>query len=98
MLRSVAHAQVLDVFAVFEENGIRPRALYVELFHAVIRLSRSMYAEELSLTLQALARYGIGNPTVLAHVVPAAAPKGMVGETVAAQGSYVMYLIGGQSS
>lgn len=64
-----APKHVLDVFAVFEENGIRPRALYVELFHAVIRLSRSMYAEELSLTLQALARYGIGNPTVLAHVV-----------------------------
>lgn len=65
----LAPKHVLDIFAVFEAQGIRPRALYVELFHSVIRLSRSMYAEELSITLQALARYGLGNPTVMAHLV-----------------------------
>lgn len=79
---SVAHAMcsktsrlapkhVLDLFAVYEANNLRPRAFYVELFHALIRLTGSMYAEELSMTLQAMARYQIGNPTALAHVVRA---------------------------
>lgn len=63
--------RLLDVFAVYEACGIRPRALYVELFHATIRLSRSMYAEELSLALQCLARHRLGNPTVVAHLVSA---------------------------
>uniref|UniRef100_A0A7S1AXP5 Uncharacterized protein n=1 Tax=Noctiluca scintillans TaxID=2966 RepID=A0A7S1AXP5_NOCSC len=65
----LAPKNVLDLFAVFEANGLRPRALYVELFHSILRLSRSMYAEELSLTLQALARYGIGNPTVVVQLM-----------------------------
>jgi hypothetical protein len=60
-----------DVFAVYEAVGLRPRALYVELFHAMIRLSRSMYAEELSQMLQCLARHRLGNPTVVAHLVDA---------------------------
>lgn len=62
---------LLDVFAVYEAIGLRPRALYVELFHAMIRLSRSMYAEELTLMLQCLARYRLGNPTAVAHLVSA---------------------------
>merc|ERR1719359_2042466 len=62
---------VLDVFAVYESIGLRPRALYVELFHATIKLSRAMYAEELSLTLQCFARHRLGNPTVVAHLVSA---------------------------
>lgn len=62
---------MLDVFAVYEAIGLRPRALYVELFHATIKLSRSMYAEELSLTLQCLARHRLGNPTVVAHLLHA---------------------------
>merc|ERR1740121_1411189 len=65
----LAPKHVLDLFAVYEAHGLRPRTLYVELFHTLIRLSRSMYAEELSLTLQALARYRLGNPTVLVHMV-----------------------------
>lgn len=65
----LAPKHVLDLFAVYEAHGLRPRTLYVELFHTVIRLSRSMHAEELSLTLQALARYRLGNPTVLVHMV-----------------------------
>lgn len=64
-----APKHVLDLFAVYEAYELRPRGLYVELFHSIIRLSRSMYAEELSLTVQALARYHIGNPTVIAHLV-----------------------------
>mmetsp|Transcript_37468 Transcript_37468/g.79479 ORF Transcript_37468/g.79479 Transcript_37468/m.79479 type:complete len:581 (-) Transcript_37468:223-1965(-) len=67
----LAPKHVLDLFAVYEAQGLRLRSLYVELFHSMIRLSRSMYAEELSLSLQALARYGLGNPTVVAHLVRA---------------------------
>jgi len=62
---------VLDVFAVYESVGLRPRALYVELFHSTVKLSRAMYGEELSLTLQCLARHRLGNPTVVAHLVSA---------------------------
>lgn len=65
----LAPKHILDLFAVYEAHGLRPRALYVELFHAIMRLSRSMYAEELSLTLQALARYNLGNPTVVAQLI-----------------------------
>eukprot|EP00928_Gymnodinium_smaydae_P074056 TRINITY_DN5713_c0_g6_i1.p1 TRINITY_DN5713_c0_g6~~TRINITY_DN5713_c0_g6_i1.p1 ORF type:complete len:583 (-),score=120.81 TRINITY_DN5713_c0_g6_i1:226-1902(-) len=65
----LAPKHVLDVLAAYESFGLRPRGLYVELFHTLIRLSRSMYAEELSLTLQALARYRLGSPTVLGHLV-----------------------------
>jgi len=64
----LAPKHILDLFAVYEAHGLRPRVLYVELFHALIRLSRSMYAEELALTLQALARYRLGNRTVLAQL------------------------------
>jgi hypothetical protein len=67
----LAPKMVWDLLAVYEANNIRPRALYAELFHTTIRLSRSMYAEELSLTLQALARLRLGNPTVVAHLVSA---------------------------
>lgn len=65
----LAPKHCLDILAVYEAYNLRPRALYVELFHAIIRLSRSMYAEEASLALQALARYEIGNPTVVSHLV-----------------------------
>ena len=54
---------ILDLLAVYEAKDLRPQTLYVELLHALVRLSRSMYAEELALTLQALARYELGNPT-----------------------------------
>jgi len=67
----LAPKHVLDIFAVFEANDLRPRLLYVELFHTLVRLSRAMYAEEVSHTLQALARHQLGNPTVLAHLVRA---------------------------
>lgn len=66
-----APKRILDLFAVYESMGLRPRPLYVELFHSTIRLSRSMYAEEVSLTLQAFARHRLGNPTVVAHLVSA---------------------------
>jgi len=65
----MAPKHVLDLFAVYEAQGLRPRALYVELLHTVVRLSGSMYAEEVSLTLQALARYQLGNPTVVAQLI-----------------------------
>jgi len=65
----LAPKHVLDLFAVYEAHDLRPRALYVELFHALIRLARSMYAEELSMSFQALARHRIGNPTVITHLV-----------------------------
>eukprot|EP00931_Biecheleriopsis_adriatica_P065148 TRINITY_DN39781_c0_g1_i1.p1 TRINITY_DN39781_c0_g1~~TRINITY_DN39781_c0_g1_i1.p1 ORF type:complete len:596 (-),score=119.71 TRINITY_DN39781_c0_g1_i1:65-1654(-) len=64
----MAPKHILDVLAVYEATKLRPRALYVELLHAIVRLSGSMYAEETSLTLQALARYGLGNPTVIAQL------------------------------
>lgn len=66
-----APKQLLDAFAVYESFGLRPRELYLELFHVTIRLSRSMYAEELSLSLQCFARHQLGNPTVVAHLVSA---------------------------
>lgn len=62
---------VLNIFAVYETWNLRPRALYVELFHSLIGLSKSMYAEEVSLSLQMLARYELGNPTVLLHLMSA---------------------------
>ncbi|CAJ1333288.1 unnamed protein product, partial [Effrenium voratum] len=65
----MAPKHVLDLLAVYEAADLRPRALYVELLHAVLRLSRSMYAEELTLTLQALARYNLGNPTVVSQLM-----------------------------
>lgn len=65
----MAPKHILDLFAVYEAAGLRPRALYVELLHAIVRLSRSMYAEELTLTLQMLARFQLGNPTVLAQLM-----------------------------
>eukprot|EP00933_Yihiella_yeosuensis_P017710 TRINITY_DN14756_c0_g1_i2.p1 TRINITY_DN14756_c0_g1~~TRINITY_DN14756_c0_g1_i2.p1 ORF type:complete len:454 (+),score=62.07 TRINITY_DN14756_c0_g1_i2:143-1363(+) len=65
----MAPKHVLDLLAVYEAYGVRPRALYVELFHSVVRLSASMYAEEVTLTLQALARYQLGNPTVVAQLI-----------------------------
>eukprot|EP00927_Polykrikos_kofoidii_P071267 TRINITY_DN67559_c0_g1_i1.p1 TRINITY_DN67559_c0_g1~~TRINITY_DN67559_c0_g1_i1.p1 ORF type:complete len:579 (+),score=60.00 TRINITY_DN67559_c0_g1_i1:87-1739(+) len=64
----LAPKHILDVFAAFEALGLRPRTLYVELFHALIRLSKSMYPEELSMSLQAMARHRLGNPTVVAHI------------------------------
>lgn len=68
----LAPKHVLDIFAVYEAHGLRPRALYMELFHTIIRLTRSMYPEEISLTFQALARYRLGNSTVIAHLVRSA--------------------------
>jgi len=65
----LAPKHVLDLFAVYEAFGYRPRVVYVELFHTLIRLSRSMYAEEIALSLQAMARYQLGNPTVISHLV-----------------------------
>lgn len=65
----MATKHVLDLLAVYEAADLRPRALYVELLHSIVRLSRSMYAEEVALTLQALARYNIGNPTVIAQLM-----------------------------
>ena len=59
----MAVKHILDLLAVYEAKDLRPQTLYVELLHALVRLSRSMYAEELALTLQALARYELGNPT-----------------------------------
>ena len=59
----MAVKHILDLLAVYEAHDLRPQALYVELLHALLRLSRSMYAEELALSLQALARYELGNPT-----------------------------------
>lgn len=57
----MAVKHILDLLAVCEAKDLRPQTL--ELLHALVRLSRSMYAEELALTLQALARYELGNPT-----------------------------------
>lgn len=65
----MAPKHVLDVLALYEAQGLRPRTLYVELLHTIVRLSRSMYAEELTLTLQALARYQLGNPTVVEQLM-----------------------------
>lgn len=65
----MATKHVLDILAVYEAADLRPRALYVELLHGLVRLSRSMYAEEVALTLQALARYNLGNPTVIAQLM-----------------------------
>ncbi|CAE7846075.1 unnamed protein product [Symbiodinium necroappetens] len=67
----MAPKHILDVLAVYEAADLRPAGLYVELLHAIVRLARSMYAEELTLTLQALARYGLGNPTVVAQLIRA---------------------------
>jgi len=66
-----APKHIMDIFAVYEAHSLRPRALYVELLHVTIRLSKSMYAEEVSLMLQLFARHRIGNPTVVAHLVSA---------------------------
>lgn len=68
----LAPKHLLDIFAVYEAHGLRPRALYVELFHAIVRLSRSMHAEEISISLQCLARHRLGNPTAVAHLVQSA--------------------------
>jgi hypothetical protein len=68
----LAPKHALDIIAVYEANGIRPRALYVEIFHALIRLADAMYAEEMTATLQGLARLQLGNPTLVTkftHVV-----------------------------
>ncbi|CAE7226113.1 unnamed protein product [Symbiodinium pilosum] len=65
----MAPKHILDVLAVYEAADLRPAGLYVELLHAIVRLARSMYAEELTLVLQALARYGLGNPTVVAQLM-----------------------------
>jgi len=67
----LAPRHVLDVFAAYEAHGLRPRTLYVELLHALARLSGSMYAEELSQTLQALARHRLGSPGALAPLARA---------------------------
>ena len=65
----MATKHVLDLLAVYEAADLRPRGLYVELLHTLVKLSRSMYAEEVALTLQALARYELGNPTVIAQLM-----------------------------
>ena len=64
---------ILECLEVFEEADLRPKVLYVELLHNLIRLSDVMYAEEFCQCFAVLVRLGIRNEYLVESLLKAAA-------------------------
>ncbi|CEM03250.1 unnamed protein product [Vitrella brassicaformis CCMP3155] len=59
---------IISLFTVYEKAKLRPRLLYVELFHSLMKQTDRMYGHELADVLAMMARLKVGNPQVLRHM------------------------------
>lgn len=66
-ISSMTVNHICDILTYYERVGVHPRAMYVEMFHGLMKKTDSMYGEEFALVLTTLAQLKLGNPEILKH-------------------------------
>ncbi|EEQ97665.1 conserved hypothetical protein [Perkinsus marinus ATCC 50983] len=62
---------LIDTLCLFEVLNIRPKALYVDVMHQLVRQVTAMYPDELTALLVTMARIGLSSPAMLDRIAAA---------------------------